>query len=424
VNLDVVTADLIGDIALVVGASSLLGALARRVGQPTVVGQIAAGILLGPSLLGRLPGHLTHHLFTTQTIPFISVLAQVAVVIFMFGVGYEIDLKAMRARVRPVTSIAIGAMAIPLALGAGIALAMQHHLGFLGENSGDGRSFVLFFGVATSITALPVLAAIVRERGIAETAVGQIATTAAGAMDVSAWLILAAVLCTKVGGTRPWPETALLLVGFVAVLLLLVRPALTWWIRQPRAVVSSQVPLALVLATAGAWATAALGLHPIFGAFFAGLIMPKHQGEPDADVLRSMEQTGKLLLPLFFVVTGLTTNVGALNGDDVALLALILLCAIGGKGLGGYAMARLSGLDRQQSSMIGVLVNTRGLTELIALNVGLGAGIIDQQLFTVLVLMALITTAMTGPLITVLNRRYGALAVSGERAKVPAVPGA
>jgi Kef-type K+ transport system membrane component KefB len=329
------------------------------------------------------------------------------VVIFMFGVGYEIDLRSVRNHRRPVSLISVGAMLVPLILGCAIALGVQNLGTFHGQHT-DGRSFVLFFGVATSITALPVLAAIVRERGIAGTPVGDIATAAAGFMDVSAWLVLAAALIgTNAAGSRPWLETVLLLAGFVAVMILVVRPVLKRWILRPGAVVSSAVPVALVLAAAGAWATASLGLHPIFGAFVAGLVMPKPEGAPDADVLRAMEQTGGLLLPLFFVVTGLTTNLGALRGPDVALLAVILVCAIGGKAAAGYSMARLGGLDTRKSAMIGALVNTRGLTELIALNVGFSAGIIDGRLFTVLVLMALITTAMTGPLITSIDRRYG-----------------
>ncbi|MGW7820246.1 cation:proton antiporter [Streptomyces puniciscabiei] len=414
-NMDAVTADVVGDTALVLGASALFGTLARRIGQPTVVGQIAAGIILGPSVLGRLPGDPTAHLFTARAVPFISVIAQIAVVIFMFGVGYEIDLRSVRGHRRPVALISAGTMLVPLALGSGIALGVQHTGAFAGQHT-DGRSFVLFFGVATSITALPVLAAIVRERGIAGTPVGDIATAAAGLMDVSAWLVLAAALMgTKGAAGRPWFDTVLLLAGFVALMVFVVRPALSWWFRRPGTVVSSQVPIALVLAATGAWATAALGLHPIFGAFVAGLVMPKPNGTPDADVLRSTEQTGGLLLPLFFVVTGLTTNLGALSGPDLVLLVVTLVCAIGGKLAAGYAMARLGGLDTRQSAMIGALVNTRGLTELVALNVGFSAGVIGGRLFAVLVLMALITTGMAGPLITAIDRRT-------TRAPAPHVP--
>jgi Kef-type K+ transport system membrane component KefB len=191
-----------------------------------------------------------------------------------------------------------------------------------------------------------------------------------------------------------------LLAGFVALMLLVVRPVLRWWIRRPGALLANQVPLALLLAVASAWVTASLGLHPVFGAFIAGLAMPGRDHAPDADVLQTMEQAGGLLLPLFFVVTGLSMNIGALSGTDFLLLAIIVTCAVLGKMVPAYGAARLSRLDKRQSALMAALVNTRGLTELIALNVGLSAGIIHQRLFSILVLMALLTTIVTGPLIS------------------------
>lgn len=407
-NLDILTADVIGDVAIVLGVSTVLGAVARRCGQPTVIGQILAGIVLGPSLLGRLPGHLTERLFTHAAVPFISVVAQLAVVIFMFTVGYEIDFKHLRGRGRGRAAplVAAGALLVPLGLGTGVAVGWRSAFTAAGESHVDSRSFVLFMGVAVSVTALPVLASIVRERELAGSAVGTIATTAAGIMDVTAWLVLAAALVgTSAATRRPLAVTVLLLACFVVFMLVVVRPVLRWWIRRPGALLTNQVPLALVLAVASAWVTASLGLHPVFGAFLAGLTMPGKDDVPDADVLRIMEQAGSLLLPLFFVVTGLTTNVGALNGHDIALLLVIVACAMLGKIGPAYGAARLGRLDRRQSALIAALVNTRGLTELIALNVGLSAGIIHQRLFTILVLMALITTMATGPLISVIGRR-------------------
>lgn len=405
-NLDILTADVIGDVAIVIGVSSILGAIARRCGQPTVVGQILAGVLLGPSLLGRLPGHLTERLFTHAAVPFISVIAQLAVVIFMFTVGYEIDFRPLRGRGHAAPLVAAGALLVPLALGIGVAVLGRSAFTATGESHTDSRSFVLFMGVAVSVTALPVLAAIVRERGLAGTTVSTIATTAAGIMDVAAWLLLAAALVgTSAAGTRPLAVTVLLLACFVVFMLVVIRPALRWWIRRPGSLLSNQVPLALVLAVASAWVTASLGLHPVFGAFLAGLTMPGRDNAPDADVLRIMEQAGGLMLPLFFVVTGLTMNIGALNGQDFVLLMVVLACAMLGKVGPAYGAARLSRLERRQSAMIAALVNTRGLTELIALNVGLGAGIINQRVFTILVLMALITTMATGPLISAIGRQ-------------------
>lgn len=397
--MDAVIADVIGDIALVLVISALLGAAARRCGQPTVVGQILTGVVLGPSLLGRLPGHITNHLFPAQVLPYLTVLSQVAVVIFMFAVGYEIDLGAMRGRGRAVPLVATSAFAVPFALGIGCVLLFHSDFTDVGV-AHQGRSFVLFMGVACSITALPVLAAIARERGLAETRVGVIATAAAGAMDVMAWLALAAALIgSNHSGRFPWLVTLLLLGCFVAVMLIVVPRLLSWWTGRSKSVLSNPVPVAFALAMGAAWVTASLGLHPIFGGFLAGLAMRAGSREPDAEVLRSMDQAGGLLLPLFFIVTGLSLNVGAMRGDAFVLLAVIFVIAVAGKLVPAYAVSRACGFPPRESATIATLVNTRGLTELIALNIGLADGLISQRLFTVLVLIALITTLMTGPLL-------------------------
>lgn len=419
---DAIATYVIGDIAVIFIASWLLGAVARRCGQPTVVGQILAGIILGPSLLGRLPGHLVDRLFPAQVVPYLSVLAQVAVVIFMFTVGYEIDLRSLRGRGRATPLVAAAALLVPLSLGSGIAVLGRPAFHLLGEPHAASRSFILFMGVATAITALPVLAAVARERGIAGTPGGLVATAAAGLMDVSAWLVLAAALAGAGHSSgRPWPVTLLLIVVFGAAMLLVVRPALDWWFRRPGSVLSSQVPIAFLLAIGCAWVTASLGLHPVFGGFLAGLTMPRRDGVPDADVLRSTENASGLLLPLFFVVTGLSVNIGAMGGLAWAMLALIFVAAAGGKLVPGYAAARLGGLDPHQSAMTAALVNTRGLTELIALNVGLSYGLIHQQLFTLLVLMALFTTLMAGPLLHLIDRRRPDQALAND-VQVPGVP--
>lgn len=397
--MDAVIADVIGDIALVLVISALLGAAARRCGQPTVVGQILTGVVLGPSLLGRLPGHITNYLFPAQVLPYLTVLSQVAVVIFMFAVGYEIDLGAMRGRGRAVPLVATSAFAVPFALGIGCVLLFHSDFTDVGV-AHQGRSFVLFMGVACSITALPVLAAIARERGLAETRVGVIATAAAGAMDVMAWLALAAALIgSNHSGRFPWLVTLLLLGCFVAVMLIVVPRLLSWWTGRSKSVLSNPVPVAFALAMGAAWVTASLGLHPIFGGFLAGLAMRAGSREPDAEVLRSMDQAGGLLLPLFFIVTGLSLNVGAMRGDAFVLLAVIFVIAVAGKLVPAYAVSRACGFPPRESATIATLVNTRGLTELIALNIGLADGLISQRLFTVLVLIALITTLMTGPLL-------------------------
>lgn len=395
-------ADVIGEVALVLVISWLFGLAARRCGQPIVVGQIVAGILLGPTLLGRLPGHLTGRLFPPAELKVLNVLAQIAVVLFMFVVGYELDRRSMQGGRRVVVLIAASALLVPMALGSGAVLVLKPEFAALGQ-SHIGRPFILFMGVALAITALPVLAAIVRERGIAGSVPGTTATAAAGLMDVSAWLVLA----VAIAGAQHKPGSSvlrtLLLFGcFVATMLLVVRPGLRWWMSRRRSVLSNQLPLALALALGSAWVTASLGLHPVFGGFLAGITMPTVDGSRDAEILRPMEEISGLFLPLFFVVTGLSLNVGSLDGTAFAVLALVCAIAIAGKLVPAYAASRIGGMRPRDSAIVAVLINTRGLTELIALNLGLSAGLIDQRVFSILVLMALITTALTGPLLSVL----------------------
>lgn len=404
---DAQVAEVLGDIALVLALSILSGLAARRCGQPKVVGQILAGIVLGPTVLGRLPGHLDTRLFPVPVLSVLSVLSQVAVVLFMFSVGHELARAPRPASRRAPLLVAAGALLIPLAMGMGAATAFRPLFAAVGQ-SAPTRPFVLFMGVAVSVTALPVLAAIVRERNIAGTVAGLTATAAAGVMDVAAWLVLALALAgTTSRSGRPWLLTVLLTAGLVAVLLFVVRPALRWWMSRRWFVLSAQLPVAFVLALGTAWATASLGLHPVFGGFLAGLAMPSPDGAADADVLRAMDEAGSVLLPLFFVVTGLSVNIGALRGPAFAILGIVCFVALAGKLVPGYLGARIGGLGPPDAASVAALVSTRGLTELIALNVGLSAGIIGPQLFTVLVVMALFTTAVTAPLLSLLGPSSG-----------------
>ncbi|GLY81599.1 cation:proton antiporter [Actinoallomurus iriomotensis] len=400
-NPESVTATVIGDVALVVVVSWLLGTLARRCGQPTVIGQIIAGVVLGPTLLGRLPGDLTDRLFPADVRPFLSVLSQVAIVIFMFVAGYEIDSRMLRRGGHSAGIVALFALLIPMGLGAGAVQMFHGVFAAVDPHHVDARPFPLFMAVAVSISALPVLAAIVRERGIAGTRAGTVAMSAAGLMDVGAWLMLAAALTgTGSAPRRHWPVVLVLVAAFVLIMFLVVRPVLAWWLGRSGALLAERVPIALGLALGSAWVTASLGLHAVFGGFLAGLAMPRENGVPDERVLRPMEQSAELLLPLFFVATGLSFDIGSVDGDGVLLLAMILVIAVAGKLGPAYGVSRISGLDPRQSALVAALVNTRGLTELVALNVGLASGIINGELFAVLVLMALITTLMTGPLLS------------------------
>ncbi|HXL93597.1 MAG TPA: cation:proton antiporter [Streptosporangiaceae bacterium] len=397
--MDVVIADVIGDIALVLLVSWLIGALARMCGQPAVIGQILAGIALGPSLLGQLPGHLTNRIFPSAALPSLTVLANVAVVIFMFVVGYELDFRQVRGQRLAAPFVAAGGLLLPLGLGIAAVAAFRSRFNALGSPH-SSHAFVLYMGVVLSITALPVLAAIIRERGIAGTRAAVTATAAAGLMDVGAWLLLAvAVASTVHKEDRPPWLTVLLLCAFATAMLVGVRPGLRWWMKR-RSVLSSTVPIALCLALGSAWVTASLGLHPVFGGFLAGLTMPRLDGNPDDEVLHPLEQIGGILLPLFFVVTGLSVNIGKLGADAFVVLVIVVAVACAGKLGSAYPASRLGGLPPRESAGVAVLINTRGLTELIALNVGLADGIIGKQLFAVLVLMAVITTVATAPLLT------------------------
>jgi Kef-type K+ transport system membrane component KefB len=273
--MDDIVAAAMGDIALVLMVSMLFGRLAARCGQPPVIGQIRAGIALGPSVLGRLPGHLTVRLFPAGALLSLNVIAQVAVVIAMFVVAYELDWQRFGLPRRVQALIAAAALLVPMGLGAGAALTLRSQFAALGEPH-LSRSLVLFTGVAVSITALPVLAAIVRERGISGSTASVAATAAAGIMDVAAWLILAVVLSGTVSKDgRPWPLTLLLFGGFAALMLLAVRPALRHWINRRRSIPPERLPVVLALVLASAWVTTSLGLHPVFGGFLAGLAMPR-----------------------------------------------------------------------------------------------------------------------------------------------------
>lgn len=296
---------------------------------------------------------------------------------------------------------------IPMLLGGGAAFVVAPLYTPPGGEVSGNTGFVLFMAVAMAVTAVPVLASIIRERGAASTVAGVVSMTSAGVIDAVGWLVLAAAVIA--GGTSgqehlSLPATVALFVVYMAAMLFVVRPALHRWLARPDAVPGGDLPVVAALAMASAWATSALGLHVIFGAFVAGLIMPRGaDGAPDVNLVRPLQDSGTILLPVFFMVSGLSVDIGALTGRDLALLAIFTAVAVVGKVGGGYLGARLGGLPSRDAAVIGVMLNTRGLTELIALNIGLQSGIIDQSLYTVLVIVALITTVATGPFLTLLR---------------------
>lgn len=381
----------------------------RRVGQPPVVGEIAAGILLGPSLLGQLWPQAREYLFPSGVIDHIEALGQLGLLAFMFLIGLELDLGHLRGNGRAAVAISQFSILLPLLLGGLLAVGMYGSLAPRGVGRGV---FVLFVAVAMSITAFPVLARILTDSGLYHTSLGSLAMTCAAATDITAWCLLAVVVAVATGGTPLHSLTTVATVmAYFLVMMGVVRPLLARLSRRSRfgAGSESHEGLALALLFSGmclsALATDAIGVHAIFGAFLFGVVVPRRAVVVERTASRLRSVTDPLLLPLFFVSTGLHTDVGMLATDPRQWLwvGVTLLVAVVGKWGGGGVAARLSGMSWRESLALGSLMNCRGLTELIVLNIGLNLGLITEDLFTMLVLVALITTAATSPAIRALG---------------------
>ncbi|MFF4453207.1 cation:proton antiporter [Streptomyces goshikiensis] len=403
---DAMITHLVGATALILIVAHAAGWLSRRLGQPTIIGQLVAGIALGPTMLAEISPGLAGTLFPPALTPVLTGLAQIALVLFLFAVGYELDLRLLKGRARSVVAVSLAAFLLPMAAGCGAALLFHEQLAELGAPERMTASSVLFFGVALSITAVPVLTAIVREKGLAGTVPGIVAVSAAGIIDVMGWTVLVAALLESDGAGGPtWQVRLLLLVAFLVAMLFGARPVLRVLLWRAGVDPSMRLAVLVGFAFASAWVTNALGLHVIFGALLAGVVTPRERGGTlDPDLVRPLHDIGLLLLPFFFVVSGRSVEIGALDATGVAALVLVTLLAVAIKVVSGTVAARLSGLDRHDALTVGVLLNTRGLTELIALNVGLQAGLVSGRLYTALVLMALATTVITQPLLVAVRR--------------------
>lgn len=402
-QLEALQATAIAGIAGILIAGTVLARLARRVRQPAVIGEITAGILLGPSLLGLFPGDLTNRLFPDEVRPLLSMVAQLGLLLFMFTVGWELDWASMRRRKSSVIGVTAGSILAPLILGMGVAVLLHHNHSVVDGEKVPLHSFALYLGVSMSITAFPVLARILKDNGLSRTAIGALALTSAAFGDVLAWCLLAAVVAiVTASGTSGFTDTLWMSAGYGAAMIVVVRPLLARAVDRVAKKGTGTHLAALV--TAGlllsAYTTSKIGIHPIFGAFAFGLVMPrKPQVMLEERMLRPLQNAGELMLPVYFIVTGLSVDVAAMSPTAWGELALILAAAVLGKLLGAGLPARSFGLSWRESTGVGVLMNTRGLTELIILGVGLSLGVLDDTLFTEMVLMALITTAMTGPLL-------------------------
>ncbi|WP_326695368.1 cation:proton antiporter [Streptomyces sp. NBC_01766] len=400
---------LVGAAAIILVVANGAGLLARRLGQPSIVGQLTAGIAIGPSLLSQLPSSVGRMLFPAEITPMLTALSQVALVLFLYFVGYELDLRLLRGRSRTTLTVAFAAFAVPIAVGGGAALLFHGTLERLGLPHDVPVRSTLFLAIALSITAVPVLVVVVRESGLAGTVPGVIAVSAAGLIDILGWTVLVGILLgtgDRSGMAMP-VRLALLLVTAV-VMVWPARLLLRWFMRRPGVSQGPRLAVLIGFAFTGAWATSALGLHVIFGALLAGVVTPREQdGTPDPELVRSLEGVGSLLLPFFFVVSGRSVSVGALTGTAVAAFVVVTVLAVVAKVGSGALAARACRLDKRTSVTVGILLSTRGLTELIALNAGLQAGLLSGPLYTVLVLMAIATTLLTQPLL-ILSRRIRA----------------
>ncbi|MEZ5098914.1 MAG: cation:proton antiporter [Thermoleophilia bacterium] len=391
-------------IAVVILAARGLGALVGRLGQPQVMGEVLAGILLGPTLLGLLLPEVKDYLFPADIVPLLSAAADIGLAFYMFLVGLELDPRVLKGRVGQAAAVSNASVALPMILGLLVALPMFELVG----PDTDFVPFALFMGVAMSITAFPVLARILIERRMLKRPVGAMALAAAAIDDVTAWGLLAFASAIAAGGSSTQVVRVVgLTIAFCLAMAFVARPLLS---RVSRAYdEAGRVPAAWIGAIfvgvlLSAWLTQMIGVAAIFGAFVMGMVMPR-RAELSHDVTRRFEDfVVMLLLPLFFVVTGLKTQIGLLDRPVLWLLALVLLIvAIAGKWLGAMLAARATGFGMRESAALGALMNTRGLTELIVLSIGLELGVITPALFAMLVLMALATTFMAAPTLRLID---------------------
>ncbi|HMV10129.1 MAG TPA: cation:proton antiporter [Cyclobacteriaceae bacterium] len=392
-------------IVSIIIVSRAFGYIFNKIGQPTVIGEIVAGIVLGPSLLGLFFPEASAFLFAKESLPNLQFLSQVGLILFMYVIGMELDLKVLRNQAHDAVVISHASIVIPYFFGMGLAYYMYQE--FAPANI-SFLSFALFMGIAMSITAFPVLARIIQERDLTKTKLGSIAITCAAADDVTAWCILAAVIAIVKAGTF---VSALFTIGaallYVLVMLFVIQPFLkkVGNIYSNRETISKMiVALSFLVLLISAYVAEIIGIHALFGAFLAGVIMPANMNFRRVLMGKVEDVSLVLLLPLFFVFTGLRTQIGLLNQAHLwGMCGFVVLTAVAGKFGGSAFAARFVGQSWKDSLSIGALMNTRGLMELIVLNIGYDLGILSPEVFSMMVLMALVTTFMTAPALDLIN---------------------
>jgi Kef-type K+ transport system membrane component KefB len=384
-------------LAAVIALGRLLGMAFSYIGQPPVIGEVVAGILLGPSLLGRVSPEGMEFLLPKDAAPHLGVIAQLGAILYMFIVGLELNTGQLKTSGKSVFAVSHFSIVLPFVLGAALALWLYP---VLSNQSVPFTSFALFVGVAMAITAFPVLARILTDRGLARTALGVTALGAAAVGDVTAWCLLALV----VGVAQAQVGEALLVLLwsalFVAGMLVVVRPPVGAYVRRHGDVPPTRGTVAVVIigVLLAALTTEAIGVHAVFGAFLFGVLIP-HHSRLARDIGRKLyDVVTVLLLPAFFAYTGLRTQIGLVStGAEWGMCAAIVAVATVGKFGGAFVAARVTGHSWRQAAAVGSLMNTRGLMELIVLNIGLDLEVISPALFAMMVVMALVTTMATAP---------------------------
>ena len=396
---------LLAQIIIIIIVARIFGWIFRKIGQPTVIGEIIAGIVLGPSLFGMYFPDLKMALFPVESLGNLQVLSQVGLILFMFVVGMELDLKILKNRANDAVVISHASIVIPFALGVGLSYFIYHQ--FAPEGI-EFLSFSLFMGIAMSITAFPVLARIVQERGIHKTRLGSIVITCAAADDITAWCLLAAVIAIVKAGSF---LSALYIIGlaivYVLMMLFVVKPFLKRvgdLYSRSNNLSKPVVAIFFLILIISSYFTEIIGIHALFGAFMTGVIMPDISKFRNIFIEKVEDISIILLLPLFFVFTGLRTEIGLLNEPYLwKVTGCIILVAVAGKFIGSALAARFVGQNWRDSLTIGALMNTRGLMELVVLNIGYELGVLSPKVFTMMVIMALVTTFMTGPALDLIN---------------------
>jgi Kef-type K+ transport system membrane component KefB len=399
---------LLAQIITIILVARFFGWVFKKIGQPSVIGEIIAGIVLGPSLFGLYFPEFSAFLFPVESLANLKFLSQIGLILFMFVIGMELDLKVLKNKANEAVVISHASIVIPFALGIGLAYFVYNKFAPEGVKF---LSFSLFMGIAMSITAFPVLARIVQERGIHKTKLGAIVITCAAADDITAWCLLAVVIAIVKAGTF---VSSLYIISlamlYVVVMLFIVRPFLKRigeLYGSKDSLVKPVVAIFFLVLILSSYATEVIGIHALFGAFMAGAIMPAVPKFRTIFIEKVEDVSVILLLPLFFVFTGLKTEIGLINDPYLwKVTGFIILVAVMGKFLGSALAAKFVGQSWRNSLTIGALMNTRGLMELIVLNIGLELKVLTPAVFTMMVIMALVTTFMTGPALDLINYAF------------------